>query len=120
MHGKVKSSPNRFHVNLQQGSPYQTIALHFNPRYREGGTPHGQTLVVLNSLVGSWGAENRPVTSAMRPGNHFVLSIRRQPHHYDLMVDGFLLTQYPHRITADIVDTVEIEGDVKIKSVIVM
>lgn len=113
----------RFHVNLQKGvtaSPHPTIALHFNPRYREPNVPPSETLIVTNSWINAWGTEQRTRCSALRPGNNFVLIIRRQQYHYDISVDGNLVANYPHRITGDIVDSVAIDGDVIINSVSVL
>ncbi|XP_046455752.1 galectin-4-like isoform X1 [Daphnia pulex] len=117
VHGQVKPHPNRFHINLQQGCqsyPHPTMVFHFNPRY-EGG----QRTIVMNSFIGSWGSEQRvAVPRNLLPGNNFVLAIRRQPSYFEVSVNGSVIATYNHRIAADMVDSVSIDGDVIIHKVV--
>ncbi|XP_046657822.1 galectin-4-like isoform X2 [Daphnia pulicaria] len=117
VHGQVKPHPNRFHINLQQGCqsyPHPTMVFHFNPRY-EGG----QRTIVMNSFIGSWGSEQRvAVPRNLLPGNTFVLAIRRQPSYFEVSVNGSVIATYNHRIAADMVDSVSIDGDVIIHKVV--
>lgn len=118
VHGQVKPYPNRFHINLQQGCqtyPSPTIAFHFNPRY-EGGN----RVIVMNSLLGGqWGSEQRIATGRhLAPGTTFVLSIKRQAYNFDILVNGTRIANYAHRIGADIIDSVSIDGDVIVNKVV--
>lgn len=117
VHGQVKPHPNRFHINLQQGCqtyPSPTIAFHFNPRY-EGGN----RVIVMNSWMGSWGTEQRVASGRnLMPGANFVLIIRRQPAHFEVLVNGSRITTFNHRIMADMVDSVAIDGDVYVHKVV--
>lgn len=107
----------RFHINLQQGCqtyPSPTIAFHFNPRY-EGGN----RVIVMNSWMGSWGSEQRVASGRnLAPGASFVLIIRRQPAHFEVLVNGSRITTFNHRIMADMVDSVAIDGDVYVHKVV--
>ncbi len=90
------------------------MVFHFNPRY-EGG----QRTIVMNSFIGSWGSEQRvAVPRNLLPGNNFVLAIRRQPSYFEVSVNGSVITTYNHRIAADMVDSVSIDGDVIIHKVV--
>lgn len=109
----------RFHINLQQGAqtyPNPTVVFHFNPRY-EGG----QRVIVMNSWMGSWGTEQRIQASrTLLPGNNFVLIIKRQPSYFEVSVNGTRITTYNHRMIADIIDAVAIDGDVTVSRVIAL
>lgn len=117
-------------MNLQQGTsanPHPIIALHFNPRFQGVGIHVGpinsrvtQTSVVLNSWINSWGAEQKSSCSMLKPGSNFVLIIKRQQQHYEISVNGSRLATYSHRISADIVDAVAIDGDVIANRVVVL
>ena len=47
------------------------------------------------------------------------MRIRRQQRHFEVYVNGTLIENFQHRISADIVDTVAIEGDVIVDRVMV-
>ncbi|XP_057378419.1 galectin-9-like isoform X2 [Daphnia carinata] len=118
IHGQVKPHPNRFHINLQQGCqspPSPTIVFHFNPRY-EGGN----RVIVMNSLLGGqWGSEQRIASGRLlAPGTTFVLIIRRQAYNFEILINATTIAHYAHRIGADIVDSVTIDGDVIVGKVV--
>ena len=102
----------RFSVNLQQGTHTngsQVTALHVNPRF-EGG----HRVIVLNSHNGGWHEEKRidGTKNPFHPGGEFMLTVRRQADHFDIFVNGVHLKKFKHRMSADLVDAVFIEGDV--------
>lgn len=104
-------------MNLQQGyqtHPHPNIAFHFNPRY-EGGN----RVIVMNSWFGSWGSEQRISSHrVLAPGSNFVLIIRRQPSHFEVLVNGSRVTTFNHRMMADVIDAVAIDGDVTLSKVV--
>ncbi|XP_026986176.1 galectin-9 isoform X8 [Sagmatias obliquidens] len=64
----IYSNGNRFAVNFQTGHNDNDIALHFNPRFEEGG------YVVCNTKQkGSWGAEERKMQMPFQRGCPFEL-----------------------------------------------
>ena len=108
----------RFSVNLQQGTHTngsQVTALHVNPRF-EGG----HRVIVLNSKSGSWAEEKRidGTKNPFYPGGEFMLTVRRQADHFDIFVNGVHLKKFKHRMSADLVDAVFIEGDVIVDRVL--
>ena len=93
----------------------QGIALHINPRF-EGG----HRVIVLNSKSGSWAEEKRidGHKNPFSPGGEFMLTVRRQADHFDIFVNGVHLKKFKHRMSADLVDAVYIEGDVIVDRVL--
>lgn len=120
VHGRVKPQANRFHINLQQGYqtyPHPNIAFHLNPRFE-----NGERVIVMNSWSAKWGTEQRVTGRAnpFAPGRNFVLIIRRQADHYEVLVNGNRMATFKHRMMADIVNAVAIDGDVSIDKVAVL
>ena len=73
----------------------------------------------MNSKMGNWGPEQRvPTGQHFRPGANFVLIIRRQPTYFEVLVNGNRVTTFNHRIMADLVDSVTIDGDVNVYKVV--
>jgi len=119
-HGKVKPQPNRFHLNLQHGCqvyPHPDIALHINPRFE-----YGNRSVVLNSFYdNSWGQEQViGANNPFKPNSDFVLGIRQEATHFQILVNGVRLTNFNYRILASLIDSVVIDGDVTISKVVVI
>jgi Galactoside-binding lectin len=105
-------------VNLQRGiktDESQVIALHVNPRFDDG------RVIVLNSYDGGWSKEGKCIEglrNPFSPGGQFMLTVRRQPEHFDIFVDGIHLKKFKHRMSPDMVDAVFIEGDVIVDRVL--
>jgi len=120
VHGRVKLQPSRFYVNLQQGCqvyPHPNIALHINPRFDKGNRS-----VVFNSWYNpDWGQEqiltaNNPFT----PNGCFVLRIRREATHFQILVNDTRLTHFNYRMVASLIDSVVVDGDVILTKVVVV
>ncbi|KNC23115.1 hypothetical protein FF38_07169 [Lucilia cuprina] len=123
--GRVRLLPQSFYINLQSGHdcwPHPTIALHLNPRFsKQSVGPIGQTTVIRNSWVdGSWGTEERSdMETTFRPGKTFSLSIVHGSNNsFEIYVNHELLTEYKFRCRPDKIDTIYIQGDIKLFDVV--
>ncbi|KAJ7303970.1 hypothetical protein JRQ81_011485 [Phrynocephalus forsythii] len=109
--GNVPFLANRFHVNLKH-SLTGNIALHINPRFKEGA------LVRNTQIHGSWGCEERHLAAMpLTPGCAFQMEIINLKHNYRVSINGFAVFDYTHRIPPGQVDQLEIAGDVTLSSV---
>lgn len=74
----------------------------------------------MNSLLGGkWGSEQRISTGRnLAPGTTFVLSIRRKVSNFEVLINGTCIATYAHRVAADIIDSVSIDGDVILHKVV--
>ena len=97
--------------------PHPDIALHINPRFE-----YGNRSVVLNSFYdNSWGQEQViGANNPFKPNSDFVLGIRQEATHFQILVNGVRLTNFNYRILASLIDSVVIDGDVTISKVVVI
>ena len=123
--GRVRLLPQSFYINLQSGHncwPHPTIALHLNPRFsKQNDGPIGRTTVIRNSWVdGAWGTEERSeMETTFRPGKPFSLSIVYGPNKsFEIFVNHELLTEYKFRCRPELIDTIYIQGDIKLFDVV--
>lgn len=98
-----------FFVNLKSGMT-NDIAFHFNPRLNKG------TLVRNSFLNGTWGQEDTNVTkNPVKQGDYFELSIRSGQKAFKIFMNGSHLFDFDYRMyNLAQVDTLEVEGDVKL------
>ncbi|XP_073654106.1 galectin-9 isoform X7 [Tursiops truncatus] len=105
----IYSNGNRFAVNFQTGHNDNDIALHFNPRFEEGG------YVVCNTKQkGSWGAEERKMQMPFQRGCPFELCFLVQSSEFKVMVNKNLFMQYAHRVPFHRVNTICVTGAVQL------
>ncbi|MBZ3884554.1 Galectin-9 [Sciurus carolinensis] len=99
----------RFAVNLQTGFSDKDIALHFNPRFEEGG------YVVCNTKQrGCWGPEERKMQMPFQKGKPFELCFLVQSSEFKVMVNKNFFVQYAHRVPFHRVDTISITGPLQL------
>ncbi|XP_030643714.1 galectin-3b [Chanos chanos] len=93
IHAQVKPNAKMFTINLSKGND---IALHFNPRFNEGG----KQVIVRNSKIGNqWGKEERDLPSfPFSQGQHFELKILCTSNAFKVAVNKSHLLEYRHRI----------------------
>ncbi|XP_068106696.1 galectin-4-like [Hyperolius riggenbachi] len=107
----VKGVPTgkSFHINLKVGMN-NDIPLHFNPRLNKG------TLIRNSFLNGTWGEEETQVArNPFKQGEFFDVSIRCADKQYKVFINGSHALDFSHRMfSLAQVDTVEVEGDVKV------
>lgn len=119
IYGRVKLLPHSFYVNLQEGRqlwPHPKIPLHVNPRF---SSALGENIFVRNAWTnGAWGPEERTPSFHFSPGSPFSVTIKRESNHFSLWVDGHLIGEFRFRFPSDEIDTVYIQGDVYIKSIV--
>lgn len=118
--GKVKVLPHSFFVNFQRGNkiwPHPTIAFHFNPRFAMVGGKH---VICRNSWFdGKWDREERSeIKTDFMPSRAFHLIFQIMESSYNVYLNDKFISEYQFRVKADIVDTVYIQGDIKLKAVI--
>lgn len=121
--GRVRLLPHSFYINLQQGQniwPHPIIAFHLNPRFSQTSTGAiGKAIVCRNAWYnGSWAEEERSeLDTNFSPGRTFSLVIACSANSFEVYVNRQFLTEFKYRIQPDIVDTVYIQGDVKLWNV---
>lgn len=119
--GHVKVLPQSFFINLQDSFriwPHPNIPLHLNPRF---GQHAKKNVMCRNSwLNGDWGDEERCAATdrnAFMPGENFHLIIACHDEQYQILLNGLLIAEYTFRINPAIVNTLLIQGDVKLRQV---
>ncbi|XP_058428499.1 galectin-9 isoform X3 [Marmota monax] len=105
----LHSFENRFAVNLQTGFSDQNIALHFNPRFEEGG------YVVCNTKQnGRWGPEERKMQMPFQKGKPFELCFQVESSEFKVMVNKNFFVHYAHRVPFHRVDTISVTGPLQL------
>ncbi|XP_026244636.1 galectin-9 isoform X3 [Urocitellus parryii] len=105
----LHSFENRFAVNLQTGFSDENIALHFNPRFEEGG------YVVCNTKQnGRWGPEERKMQMPFQKGKPFELCFQVESSEFKVMVNKNFFVQYAHRVPFHRVDTISVTGTLQL------
>nr|XP_014717613.2 galectin-9B-like [Equus asinus] len=108
----LPSSGTRFAVDFQTGRSDDDIAFHFNPRFEEGGS------VVCNTKKkGLWGLEEKKTHLPFQRGSPFELSFLVLSSCFQVMLNGSLFVQYPHRVPFHRVDTLSVTGAVQLSSI---
>jgi len=110
--GFVPHHSQSFSINMQCGNqidPRSDCALHFNPRPSQG-------CVVRNSYTGyNWGSEEKGGgTGGMRPGHPFSVMILCEDQEWMVAVNGQHFCKFSHRLNKRHVNTLTVEGDVKV------
>lgn len=118
--GKVKVLPHSFFVNFQRGDkiwPHPIIAFHFNPRFAMVGGKH---VICRNSWFdGKWDREERSeIKTDFMPSRPFHLIFQITDTSYNVFLNDKFISEYQFRVKSEIVDTVYIQGDIKLKAVI--
>ncbi|KAH8412349.1 hypothetical protein KR009_001413 [Drosophila setifemur] len=121
--GRVRLLPHSFYINLQHGQdiwPHPVIAFHLNPRFSKAGSGAiGKAVVCRNAWFdGAWGEEERSeLDTNFRPGRTFSLAIACTKDSYEVYVNRQFITEFKHKVRPGLVDTVYIQGDVKLWNV---
>ncbi|XP_059689167.1 galectin-4 [Gavia stellata] len=114
--GLVLPHANKFWVNLANGpGEGDDLALHLNPRFG------GEGQAVLNSRCGGqWGQEQRRDLQPFLPGTPFEIVITVTPHAYRVLVNGSHFDEFLHRLPAEQVTAVTVDGDLELHSVTIL
>lgn len=103
-----EKSPKNFTINLKDGA---NIAFHFGVRWNEKD-------VVRNSMRdGKWEAEERTGDFPFHKKNSFDVCIVCEPTKFQVLHDGKELLTFAHRMSPDLIDKIEISGDVQLQGV---
>lgn len=116
MFGRVKFLPHSFYLNLQGGHniwPHPIVALHINPRFTGIGGKHW---ITRNSWMnGKWDHEERSqMCTDFMPSREFHMCIACTDSGYLVYVNDKLIVTYDHRVDMAIVDTVYVQGDIRL------
>lgn len=119
MVGRVKVLPHSFYVNLQHGDmiwPHPTIAFHLNPRFANNGS---QNVIINNAwLDDKWGKEERhEIHTDFMPSRTFTMCIDCTNTSYQVFLNRKMISEFKFRVKPEIVDTIYIQGDIKLYSV---
>lgn len=120
VYGKVKMLPHSITINLQERPffwPHPVIPLHINPRFSNQGGHH---IICRNSWVnGRWLKEERTDLHAkdLSPGQFFTMTIECSFEGYVIHVNEKFFAEYSFRCEPNIVDTINIFGDICLKKV---
>ncbi|XP_020800902.1 galectin-9 isoform X1 [Drosophila serrata] len=121
--GRVRLLPHSFYINLQRGQdiwPHPVIAFHLNPRFSKASSGAlGKAVVCRNAwLNGSWAEEERSeLDTNFRPGRTFILVIVCTKDSFEVYVNRQFITEFKYKVSPELVDTVYIQGDVKLWNV---
>uniref|UniRef100_A0A8C0J292 Galectin n=2 Tax=Chelonoidis abingdonii TaxID=106734 RepID=A0A8C0J292_CHEAB len=110
--GTVLPTCDSFKIDLQCGScpsPHADIALHFNPRFEEGGC------VVCNTFERqNWGREERKYEMPFFKGHPFEIRVLVKCDSFQVAVNGNPFVEYKHRIPLSKVNHLSVSGDVDV------
>ncbi|KAM6033203.1 galectin-4 [Chlamydotis macqueenii] len=114
--GVVQPHADRFRVNLACGPEEGAdLALHLNPRFG------GEGQAVLNSRrAGCWEQEQRRDLWPFACGMPFEIVIAVTPHGYRILVNGSPFEEFLHRLPAELVAAVTVDGDLELHAVTVL
>ncbi|KAH8360958.1 hypothetical protein KR093_001321 [Drosophila rubida] len=121
--GRVRLLPHSFYINLQQGQniwPHPIIAFHLNPRFSQTSSGAiGKAIVCRNAWYnGNWAQEERSeLDTNLRPGRTFSLAIVCSKDSFEVYVNHQFITEFKYQVELDLIDTVYIQGDVKLWNV---
>ncbi|XP_016923579.2 galectin-4 isoform X1 [Drosophila suzukii] len=121
--GRVRLLPHSFYINLQKGEdiwPHPVVAFHLNPRFSKASSGAiGKAVVCRNAWFdGSWAQEERSeLDTNFRPGRTFSLVIVCTKDSYEVYVNRQFMTDFKYKVEPSLVDTVYIQGDVKLWNV---
>lgn len=118
--GTVKLLPHSFFVNLQHGQhiwPHPEIAFHLNPRFAHVGA---NNVICRNTwTAGRWGKEQRSaIYTDFMPSRRFHMEIHVERERFVVSVNGQEITHYAHRVDVGTVDTVHVQGDIRLHRVL--
>lgn len=116
LEGRIKILPHSFFINLQRSQiiwPHPTIAFHFNPRF---AMAEGKHVICRNSWFDNkWHQEERSeLDTDFTPGRPFTLIFSCKEDHFEVYLNDKLIVEYKYRVDLNIIDTVYIQGDVKL------
>ncbi|OBS70137.1 hypothetical protein A6R68_01319 [Neotoma lepida] len=111
--GVAKENMQRFRVDFTVGQDEGAdIAFHFNPRF------DGWDKVVFNTKQnGQWGKEEKKMSMPFKRGSHFELVFMVMSEHYKVMVNGDPFYEYRHRLPLQMVNHLNVDGDLKLQSI---
>ncbi|XP_075151051.1 galectin [Haematobia irritans] len=118
--GRVRLLPQSFYINMQSGHncwPHPIVALHLNPRFtKQTSGAIGRATVIRNSWIdGNWGQEEKSdLETKFLPGKPFSLAIVHAQDSFKIYVNHQLLTEYKFRVSPKTIDTIYIQGDIKL------
>lgn len=118
--GRVRLLPQSFYINMQSGHncwPHPIVALHLNPRFtKQTSGAIGRATVIRNSWIdGNWGQEERSdLETKFLPGKPFSLSIVHCTNSFKIYINHQILTEYTFRVSPSTIDTIYIQGDIKL------
>ncbi|KAM9117861.1 galectin-9 [Pangshura tecta] len=112
IHGTVLPTCDSFKIDFQCGpgpSPHADIALHFNPRLKEGGC------VVCNTFERqNWGSEERKDAMPFLKGYAFEIRVLVKHDSFQVAVNGNPFVEYKHRIPLSRVNYLSVSGGVDV------
>uniref|UniRef100_A0A0A9XUI5 Galectin n=1 Tax=Lygus hesperus TaxID=30085 RepID=A0A0A9XUI5_LYGHE len=113
--GTVYLLPFTCYFNLQSGSqiyPHPLIPLHMSLRWQ----PSEGDVIVFNSWTNDkWDTElELPMCNLFQPGSDFVMRIKINDNGFQAIVNDFPLPVFPHRMKYELVDTLVVQGDIKL------
>ncbi|EDW80224.2 uncharacterized protein Dwil_GK18874 [Drosophila willistoni] len=123
--GRVRLMPQSFSVTLQRGQevwPQPTASFFFSPSFlRNCRDKLGKAIITRSAFLnGCW--VNREVTrmhTNLRPGSAFVIIIACRQSYYEVFVNSEKLLKFKHQMNPDIVDIVNIRGDIRLWEVVI-
>jgi len=100
--GHVAFNADRLEFNLLTHS--NNIALHINPRFQDN-------VIVRNSMIGSWGSEERHGPLILQRGAPYELTIRVEQDKFMVNINGHPAFHFAHRAPLHEIARLEIKGE---------
>uniref|UniRef100_A0A1A9USI8 Galectin n=1 Tax=Glossina austeni TaxID=7395 RepID=A0A1A9USI8_GLOAU len=121
--GRMKLLPQSFLINIQKGCnvwPHAKIALHLKADFSlQNAGVIGRATLLRNAYVnGQWGEGKRSyINCELHPGKAFSICILSAQKSYQIYINHNLVTEFLFPCDPRIIDTIYIEGDVKLWNV---
>uniref|UniRef100_A0A1A9ZNL7 Galectin n=1 Tax=Glossina pallidipes TaxID=7398 RepID=A0A1A9ZNL7_GLOPL len=121
--GRMKLLPQSFLINIQKGCnvwPHAKIALHLRADFslQNAGVVGRATLLRSAYVDGQWGVGKRSyINTELHPGKAFSMCILSAQTSFQVYINHSLVTEFLFRCDPRIIDTIYIQGDVKLWNV---
>ncbi|KAH8279623.1 hypothetical protein KR018_008356, partial [Drosophila ironensis] len=123
--GRIRLLPQKFSIELQIGQevwPQPAVSLHFSPCFLRGPRDKvGKAIITRAAYVkGQWvHSQASRMSTTLRPGSTFIILIACRRSHYELYVNNKPLVNFKYYIKPEMVNIVNIRGDIKLWAVVI-
>ncbi|XP_045690755.1 galectin-1 [Phyllostomus hastatus] len=109
--GEVAADPKSFTMNL--GKDENNLNLHFNPRFKLYGDV--RKLIFNSRKAGAWETELRDSVFPLEPGSIIEVCVSFDEAELTTKLPDGHIFKFPNRHNVDVINYLEIHGDLKLK-----